>query len=276
MGSAPEPWHGHVPSPPAHSLLSAFSTQKRVAAAGGAVHGRWREGATGGGNSGTAGAIWGSDEVSLSLSPSPLRVQKCSSCQQAGATVGCCQKGCPHTYHYACAIDTGEPPAAGTGGGHVGTPPQHPLSRLKLGTGWAGGSPWRMARCLVSPICGLCPEFGCSQPKSSWKWWRGGGCVPAAARGPPLTRPFLLAGCLLTEESFSLRCPKHKVSPETPGAPPGEGRAAFTPCPPPQSSGTSPSLAQGNRFPGAPHETPSTGAVPPQTVFGFFLWDFVH
>lgn len=32
---------------------------------------------------------------------------KCSSCQQAGATVGCCQKGCPHTYHYACAIDTG-------------------------------------------------------------------------------------------------------------------------------------------------------------------------
>ncbi|XP_010001894.1 PREDICTED: retinoic acid-induced protein 1, partial [Chaetura pelagica] len=32
---------------------------------------------------------------------------KCSSCQQAGATVSCCQKGCPHTYHYACAIDTG-------------------------------------------------------------------------------------------------------------------------------------------------------------------------
>ncbi|XP_075292150.1 retinoic acid-induced protein 1 [Opisthocomus hoazin] len=32
---------------------------------------------------------------------------KCSSCQQAGATVGCCQKGCPHAYHYACAIDTG-------------------------------------------------------------------------------------------------------------------------------------------------------------------------
>ncbi|NXA38360.1 RAI1 protein, partial [Eudromia elegans] len=32
---------------------------------------------------------------------------KCSSCQQAGATVGCCQKGCPHSYHYACAVDTG-------------------------------------------------------------------------------------------------------------------------------------------------------------------------
>ncbi|NXA49377.1 RAI1 protein, partial [Nothocercus julius] len=32
---------------------------------------------------------------------------KCSSCQQAGATVGCCQKGCPHCYHYACAVDTG-------------------------------------------------------------------------------------------------------------------------------------------------------------------------
>ncbi|NXP47684.1 RAI1 protein, partial [Heliornis fulica] len=32
---------------------------------------------------------------------------KCSSCQQVGATVGCCQKGCPHTYHYACAVDTG-------------------------------------------------------------------------------------------------------------------------------------------------------------------------
>lgn len=23
--------------------------------------------------------------------------------------MGCCQKGCPHTYHYACAVDTGEP-----------------------------------------------------------------------------------------------------------------------------------------------------------------------
>ncbi|XP_074866830.1 retinoic acid-induced protein 1 [Carettochelys insculpta] len=32
---------------------------------------------------------------------------RCASCQHAGATVGCCQKGCVQTYHYACAIDTG-------------------------------------------------------------------------------------------------------------------------------------------------------------------------
>ncbi|XP_017589771.1 PREDICTED: retinoic acid-induced protein 1 [Corvus brachyrhynchos] len=70
-----------------------------------------------------------SPHLSFPAPNSRVRVQKCSSCQQAGATVGCCQKGCPHTYHYACAVDT---------------------------------------------------------------------------------------GCLLTEESFSLRCPKHKVSPEPP------------------------------------------------------------
>ncbi|XP_060117031.1 retinoic acid-induced protein 1 [Heteronotia binoei] len=32
---------------------------------------------------------------------------RCSSCQQVGATVGCCHKGCAQTFHYTCAIDTG-------------------------------------------------------------------------------------------------------------------------------------------------------------------------
>ncbi|XP_006774032.1 PREDICTED: retinoic acid-induced protein 1 [Myotis davidii] len=31
----------------------------------------------------------------------------CSSCHEAGATVGCCHKGCGHTYHYPCASDAG-------------------------------------------------------------------------------------------------------------------------------------------------------------------------
>ncbi|XP_020769913.2 retinoic acid-induced protein 1 [Odocoileus virginianus] len=31
----------------------------------------------------------------------------CSSCQEAGATIGCCHKGCLHTYHYPCASDAG-------------------------------------------------------------------------------------------------------------------------------------------------------------------------
>ncbi|KAM8816409.1 retinoic acid-induced protein 1 isoform 1-T2 [Rhynchonycteris naso] len=31
----------------------------------------------------------------------------CSSCQEAGATIGCCHKGCTHTYHYPCASDAG-------------------------------------------------------------------------------------------------------------------------------------------------------------------------
>ncbi|XP_022347137.1 retinoic acid-induced protein 1 [Enhydra lutris kenyoni] len=31
----------------------------------------------------------------------------CSSCQEAGATIGCGHKGCSHTYHYPCASDAG-------------------------------------------------------------------------------------------------------------------------------------------------------------------------
>lgn len=31
----------------------------------------------------------------------------CSSCQEPGATIGCCHKGCTHTYHYPCASDAG-------------------------------------------------------------------------------------------------------------------------------------------------------------------------
>ncbi|XP_030068615.1 retinoic acid-induced protein 1 [Microcaecilia unicolor] len=31
----------------------------------------------------------------------------CSTCQRAGATVGCCHKGCTQSYHYPCANDTG-------------------------------------------------------------------------------------------------------------------------------------------------------------------------
>ncbi|XP_066496781.1 retinoic acid-induced protein 1 [Tiliqua scincoides] len=32
---------------------------------------------------------------------------RCSGCQQVGATVSCCHKGCAQTFHYTCAIDTG-------------------------------------------------------------------------------------------------------------------------------------------------------------------------
>ncbi|KAM6184867.1 retinoic acid-induced protein 1 [Rhynchocyon petersi] len=31
----------------------------------------------------------------------------CSSCQEGGATIGCCHKGCTHAYHYPCASDAG-------------------------------------------------------------------------------------------------------------------------------------------------------------------------
>ncbi|XP_077019482.1 retinoic acid-induced protein 1 isoform X2 [Tamandua tetradactyla] len=31
----------------------------------------------------------------------------CSSCQEAGATIGCCHKGCVHTYHFPCASEAG-------------------------------------------------------------------------------------------------------------------------------------------------------------------------
>lgn len=43
--------------------------------------------------------------------------------------MGCCQKGCPHTYHYACAVDTGE-----RGRGNMGQgDPWHPLTQLTIG-----------------------------------------------------------------------------------------------------------------------------------------------
>ncbi|KAJ7305974.1 hypothetical protein JRQ81_010340 [Phrynocephalus forsythii] len=32
---------------------------------------------------------------------------RCSSCQQVGATMSCCHKGCSQTFHYTCAVDTG-------------------------------------------------------------------------------------------------------------------------------------------------------------------------
>lgn len=34
--------------------------------------------------------------------------QKCSHCQEAGATLGCYNKGCSFRYHYPCAIDAGK------------------------------------------------------------------------------------------------------------------------------------------------------------------------
>ncbi|XP_049730702.1 retinoic acid-induced protein 1 isoform X1 [Elephas maximus indicus] len=39
----------------------------------------------------------------------------CSSCQEAGATIGCCHKGCVHTYHYPCASDAGKSQPAEAG-----------------------------------------------------------------------------------------------------------------------------------------------------------------
>ena len=30
-------------------------------------------------------------------------LQRCDSCQRAGATVGCCTRGCPANYHFMCA-----------------------------------------------------------------------------------------------------------------------------------------------------------------------------
>lgn len=31
--------------------------------------------------------------------------------RKAGATIGCCHKGCLHTYHYPCASDAGKSPS---------------------------------------------------------------------------------------------------------------------------------------------------------------------
>uniref|UniRef100_A0A8D0PHP3 PHD-type domain-containing protein n=1 Tax=Sus scrofa TaxID=9823 RepID=A0A8D0PHP3_PIG len=47
----------------------------------------------------------------------------CSSCQEAGATIGCCHEGCLHAYHYPCASDAGksQTPAREVGG--AGTAP---------------------------------------------------------------------------------------------------------------------------------------------------------
>ncbi|XP_032287548.1 retinoic acid-induced protein 1 isoform X1 [Phoca vitulina] len=52
----------------------------------------------------------------------------CSSCQEAGATIGCCHKGCTHTYHYPCATDAGKSQPQGTG--RPGRP-QRPGDRIR-------------------------------------------------------------------------------------------------------------------------------------------------
>lgn len=66
-----------------------------------------------------AGRRWGPGGAWLlccRLTPSPLSPhQACFSCQEAGATIGCCQKGCTHTYHYPCASDAGKSRPQGTG-----------------------------------------------------------------------------------------------------------------------------------------------------------------
>lgn len=60
--------------------------------------------------------------------------------------MGCCQKGCPHTYHYACAVDTGEPRHWDW---DAGTPPAS-SDPADGRAGWSGGSA-RMV--MISVVC---------------------------------------------------------------------------------------------------------------------------
>ncbi|EHB11280.1 Transcription factor 20 [Heterocephalus glaber] len=77
------------------------------------------------------------------------REMKCSHCQEAGATLGCYNKGCSFRYHYPCAID-------------------------------AGGQ-LHQAALLLFGLDRRLPVQRCQSPD-----------------------------CLLHEENFSVRCPKHK------------------------------------------------------------------
>lgn len=86
--------------------------------------------------------------------------------------MGCCQKGCPHTYHYACAVDTGEPRSwdwdAGT--------PLVPLTLLMAGLGGLGAPTNGDAL-----LCSLCPKLFLQAVWLLWMW-RGGCCVLADQR----------------------------------------------------------------------------------------------
>lgn len=133
--AAPEPRHGHVPSPPAHSLLSAFSTQKRAAA----LHGRWREDAARGqlgAAAGTPGTVAGfvpsapgSDEVSLSLSASlPPRcvLRSARAASKREPRWAAARRGVP-TPTTTRVPSTQVSPAAGIGGGGTWGPPPSAL-----------------------------------------------------------------------------------------------------------------------------------------------------
>lgn len=146
------------------------------------------------------------------------------------------------------------PPAAGTGGGTTWGPPhpKAPSEPAEIGDGVGWGLPVADGEVLGVPNFVVCvPNLAALSPNLHVNGGEEGAASLLLLGDPPLTRPFLLAGCLLTEESFSLRCPKHKVSPETLGAPPGEGRAAFTPCPPP-ILGDVPLLGTGQSLPWGP------------------------
>lgn len=46
--------------------------------------------------------------VTVFIAISWFPFQKCSHCQEPGATLGCYNKGCSFRYHYPCAIDAGK------------------------------------------------------------------------------------------------------------------------------------------------------------------------
>lgn len=141
MGSAPEPWHGHVPSP-AHSLLSAFSTQKRVAAAGGAVHGRWREGAAGGATRGQRGPF-GALTRSLCLSLPPRCVfRSARAASKRGPRWAAARRGVPTPTTTRVPSTQVSPQQRGRGRGTWGPPhPKAPSEQAEIGDGVGWGLP---------------------------------------------------------------------------------------------------------------------------------------
>ncbi|XP_014398288.1 PREDICTED: retinoic acid-induced protein 1 [Myotis brandtii] len=105
----------------------------------------------------------------------------CSSCQEAGATIGCCHKGCVHTYHYPCASDAG---CAFTEDNFSLKCPKHKVGghRPLEALGWRGASLPSRPSMLFGPMEGVLappPDASPTGPRRPQPWaWAGRHLLP--------------------------------------------------------------------------------------------------
>lgn len=119
-----------------------------------------------------------------------LCVQVCSACQQTGAIMGCFQKGCPRSYHYRCATQSGT--VWNTGPKHLSAIGIVIVCFILVFLVFESLPVYLKCRSLTHRASLRC------QSHSTWNlWWT--------------FWSVCFSGCVLNEDNFSIRCPEHKV-----------------------------------------------------------------